>query len=102
MKPKLRQLVPVFVAPCALLSLLGFITPLALLPALSWIALSLFAGAMIGHKSSLTGVSRYLVGLPAMTMHFAWSLGFCQQLSLQLLGRSKALGKEPKEKGGNK
>ncbi|WP_299199322.1 glycosyltransferase [uncultured Amphritea sp.] len=75
--PKLRQCIPMSIFPLFLLFILGtFCWPIAV-PFSTWLILSLVVGILIGHKSlSEYGSIRYLVGLAAATMHFAWSLGF--------------------------
>lgn len=73
---KLRQLLPLGVAPAV------FIAPLAVVawpfgvPAAFWAAACLVAGVIIGRGR----VCQMLSGAPAMIMHFAWSLGFLSQL----------------------
>ncbi len=78
--PKIRQMLPLAIFPIVLLSALSFITWLAALPALGWVMTCLGLGFMLsytqGHKIFL-GMG---VGVSAMTMHFAWSLGFWAEI----------------------
>lgn len=84
MKPKLRQLLPLGVAPAVLLALLGSaFTPLAALPALLWAGLCLAFGAAIGWRAQSRCAAAS--GAAAMIMHLGWSIGFWRQL---LAGRS--------------
>jgi succinoglycan biosynthesis protein ExoA len=77
-KLKARQAAPLIVAPAVVLAgLAPLLWPLAL-PALGW------GGACLGY-GLLLGVRRRdpwaaLVGVPAMTMHLAWSLGAWRQV----------------------
>ncbi|MGR5260231.1 glycosyltransferase family 2 protein [Vibrio astriarenae] len=94
MKPKLRQLIPVFVFPAVALSIFSFLTPIVAIPGLVWLLLVLFTGALISKPKTLSGSSRYLIGVPAIVMHFAWSLGFCQQCLKQLFVNHKPSTKQ--------
>lgn len=71
---KLRQLLPLGVAPAVALALAApFAWPLAL-PALAWAGACLAYGGLIGKDRC----SR-LAGWPAMIMHLAWSAGFLRE-----------------------
>jgi len=77
--PKLRQLAPLMVAPAALLAVLTplhwlFAPPLAL-----WAAICLAYGGKLALRARDPQLA--LAGVSAMIMHFAWSLGFWQQLA---------------------
>lgn len=73
MRLKVRQLLPLAIAPAVLMALgAPLFWPLAL-PALAWAGLCLAYGGRLGRDPC----SR-LAGWPAMIMHFAWSLGFLQ------------------------
>ena len=75
-RPKIRQAILLSVAPLVLIALLSVFWWWMALPALAWAALCLGYGAWI----SLKGEGGPLVGVSAMTMHFAWSAGFWLQL----------------------
>lgn len=71
MKLKVRQMLPLAIAPAVVLALgAPLFWPVAL-PALAWAGLCLAYGGRLGRDPC----SR-LAGWPAMIMHFAWSLGF--------------------------
>jgi succinoglycan biosynthesis protein ExoA len=78
-KPKLRQLLPVGIAPAVALLALTPWLPIAALPALGWAALCLGYGLLLGvkKKNRCAAVS----GVAAMIMHFGWSLGFWQAMA---------------------
>lgn len=74
---KLRQLIPLAVAPAvAILPLTPWI-PAAAVPAACWAGLSLAYGAVIGLRSG--DRCAMLSGVAAMISHLAWSLGFLRQ-----------------------
>jgi succinoglycan biosynthesis protein ExoA len=74
---KVRQMLPLAVAPAAGLALAApLFWPLAL-PALVWVAVCLAYGATLGPRCAS------LAGWPAMVMHFGWSLGFLRQWLLR-------------------
>lgn len=83
-RPKLRQMLPVAVAPAALLALLTPVCAIFALPLLAWAGLCLAYGLHIARKANDPVLA--LSGPAAMVMHAAWSLGFWQ-------GLYKALGK---------
>ena len=71
---KVRQMLPLAVAPAVALAVLAPVFwPLAL-PALGWAGLCLAYGAALGWG----GCAR-LAGWPAMIMHMGWSVGFLRQ-----------------------
>lgn len=81
--PNLRQILPVAVAPAALLTLLAiflcssflvFYWSLLAAPLFLWATICLGYGALIAIKAD--DISLLSVGLVAMVMHMAWSLGF--------------------------
>lgn len=78
--PKIRQMVPLMVAPTALLASLAVVHWIFVVPLLVWVAICLFYGAALAVRAGKPGLA--LAGVSAMVMHFAWSLGFW----LQLLG----------------
>jgi len=78
---KLRQALPILVAPLVLVAVLGLLlvpvlSPMALLavPAAAWAFLCLAFGLWLGIRARSMCVAAS--GLAAMIMHFAWSLGF--------------------------
>jgi succinoglycan biosynthesis protein ExoA len=75
-KPRLRQVLPVSVLPAVLLALL---TPLCwwfALPAVAWATICLTYGMILAKD----GIKGWQIGLAAMVMHLAWSLGFWEGL----------------------
>lgn len=77
-RPKLRQMLPVAVAPAAVLAPFGLVEPPLAWPAAAWIGGCLGVGALLGLKAR----SRAALGsgVAAAVMHLAWSIGFWQQL----------------------
>jgi succinoglycan biosynthesis protein ExoA len=77
-RPKLRQMLPVAVAPAAVLAPFGLVEPALALPAAVWLGGCLGLGALLGVKTG----SRAAIasGAAAAVMHLAWSIGFWQQL----------------------
>jgi len=84
MVPKVRQMIPLLVAPVVLLAPFSLVHWLAAVPFLLWAAVCLGYGAVTAIGQRNPGLA--LVGVSAMVMHFGWSVGFWQQL---LLGRSQ-------------
>ncbi|MGC9460818.1 glycosyltransferase family 2 protein [Vibrio genomosp. F10] len=85
-KPRLRQLVPVFVFPCVLLSAFSVLHWIFSIPALTWFFATLLAGIVIAVKNNTEpSTLKYAIWFPAMIMHIAWSYGFCVQLSKHVL-----------------
>ncbi len=78
---KLRQLLPLLVAPSVALACLSPIWGLAAVPALVWAGLCLSYGAFLGVKAFVRGqgLCVFLSGVCAMIMHFAWSVGYLSQ-----------------------
>ena len=78
LRPKLRQMLPVAVAPAAIAAPFGLLEPALAWPAACWIAACLGAGVLLGVKTK----SRAAIGsgVAAAVMHLAWSIGFWQQL----------------------
>ena len=74
--PRLRQILPVAVAPAVVLTFIAILFSSALLaaPLFLWAVLCISYGVMIAIK--LDYISLLPVGLVAMIMHMAWSLGF--------------------------
>jgi succinoglycan biosynthesis protein ExoA len=86
---KVRQMLPLAVAPACLLAPLGLLFWPVALPALVWAAAALGFGLLLGVKQKRPCAA--LAGVAAMIMHFAWSAGYLRQA---LLGRSP--GPEPR------
>ncbi len=78
MVPKLRQMIPLLVAPVVLLALFSFVHWLAAVPFLLWAAVCLGYGLATALRQRNAGIA--LAGVSAMVMHFGWSVGFWQQL----------------------
>lgn len=76
--PKLRQLLPVVVAPAAVLALGAPLLPIVALPFAMWAALCLGYGAALAYRARRAPL--LLSGPAAMLMHGGWSLGFWQEL----------------------
>ena len=70
-RPKLRQLLPVAIAPAVLLALLAPLCWLFALPLAIWAVICIAYGASIGSPLS---------GPAAMIMHLGWSFGFWRGL----------------------
>ena len=77
---KLRQMLPVFVFPAAILALLAPICSLFVLPILGWAALCLLYGFWLGKITKDNTIM--LAGIAAMLMHLSWSIGFWHGLYL--------------------
>jgi succinoglycan biosynthesis protein ExoA len=92
--PKLRQVLPLAIAPTVALTTLSLVSWVAILPLLAWAALCLVMGVMAArqheseHRLPLTRAP--LVGLAAMIMHFAWSAGFWAHVAGALRDRGRA------------
>ena len=84
MVPKLRQMVPLLVAPVVLLAFLSVLHGLAAVPFLLWAGVCLGYGAVTAMRQRNPGIA--LAGISVMVMHFGWSVGFWQQL---LMSRSE-------------
>jgi len=81
--PKIRQLIPLSVFPCLLMCLLAPISWLFTFPFIGWLSICLGYGTLLALKSrSLTNL---LSGFIAATMHYAWSIGFCNKLAKSAL-----------------
>lgn len=76
--PKLRQMAPLMVMPAASMALLSPLSLIFAAPLGLWAATCLGYGLMLGLRAGAP--KRALAGVSAMVMHFAWSLGFWQQL----------------------
>lgn len=71
---KVRQMLPLAVAPAVALALLSpVVWPLAL-PALGWAGICIAYGLTLGRGNCAS-----LAGWPAMVMHMGWSVGFLRQ-----------------------
>ncbi|MEZ8825972.1 glycosyltransferase family 2 protein [Vibrio amylolyticus] len=89
-KPKLRQLVPVFVFPCALLATLSTVHWIFSVPLLTWFFATLAAGLAVAMKTKTShSALKFAIALPAMIMHMSWSYGFCKQLLKHSITASK-------------
>ncbi|MDW6022610.1 glycosyltransferase family 2 protein [Mesorhizobium sp. BAC0120] len=76
--PKIRQMIPLMVAPMVAGASLALLSWVALVPACLWAAACLGYGAWmaVGQRNPYGP----LVGFSAMVMHLAWSAGFWLQL----------------------
>ncbi|UCI28941.1 glycosyltransferase family 2 protein [Mesorhizobium sp. B2-8-5] len=78
MVPKVRQMIPLLVAPVVLLALFSFVHWTAAVPFLLWMAVCLGYGLVAALRQRNASIA--LAGVSAMVMHFGWSAGFWQQL----------------------
>lgn len=74
---KLRQALPLAIAPACLLALAAPFAPLLALPALSWALLCQGWGLALAVQERRADVA--WAGTAAMIMHFAWSAGYWKQ-----------------------
>ena len=77
-RPKLRQMIPVAVAPAIALLMLAPWCWLMVIPFTVWASICLAYGARIAQNANKPSLA--LSGPAAMIMHAAWSLGFWQGL----------------------
>jgi len=75
---KMRQALPLAVAPAAMGALLSPLAPILLLPALVWMVACLTFGLVLAARTRDPAVA--LSGPAAMIMHLAWSAGFWMRL----------------------
>ena len=88
-RPKLRQSLPLAVAPALLLALLLPLHPIFAAPAAAWASLCIAYGVRLGWRERDVCVA--MSGLAAMIMHFGWSAGFLTEAAkLAVAGRSSA------------
>lgn len=80
--PRLRQIIPVGVAPAVLLFFIP-IHPIFMMPALIWMMICLIYGAGLGFRAKEPIIA--LSGPATMIMHLAWSLGFWRSIICFLL-----------------
>ena len=85
---RLRQALPLAVAPAALAALAAPLWWPAALPALGWALACLTYGAVLGLRRR--DVWAALAGPAAMIMHLAWSAGFWSQLLARRIDGAKA------------
>ncbi|MDX8439200.1 glycosyltransferase family 2 protein [Mesorhizobium australafricanum] len=78
MAPKVRQMIPLLVAPVVLLALFSLVHWLAAVPFLLWAAVCLGYGVATAIRQRNASIA--LAGISAMVMHFGWSIGFWQHL----------------------
>ncbi|TPK97143.1 MULTISPECIES: glycosyltransferase family 2 protein [unclassified Mesorhizobium] len=78
MVPKVRQMIPLLVAPVVLLALFSFVHWIAAVPFLLWMTVCLSYGLVTALRQRNASIA--LAGVSAMVMHFGWSVGFWQQL----------------------
>jgi succinoglycan biosynthesis protein ExoA len=76
---KLRQLLPIMVAPAVVLLAPALWQPVLALPALTWAGACMLYGAWLGAKTRQW--CPWMSGPVAMIMHFGWSLGFWLRLA---------------------
>ncbi|AZO10049.1 MULTISPECIES: glycosyltransferase family 2 protein [unclassified Mesorhizobium] len=78
MVPKVRQMIPLLVAPVVLLAFFSLVHWLAVVPFVIWAAVCLAYGVLTAVRQRNPGIA--LAGVSAMVMHLGWSVGFWQQL----------------------
>jgi len=87
-RPKLRQSLPLAVAPALPVAMLAPVHPIFAVPALAWAGLCIAYGAFIGLKERDTCAA--FSGVAAMIMHLGWSAGFLiQAAKLAAAGRPR-------------
>ncbi|HEU0118086.1 MAG TPA: glycosyltransferase family 2 protein [Alphaproteobacteria bacterium] len=79
-RPKLRQLIPAFVAPAVLLALAAPMSPLAFWPAALWALICIIYGIKLTIKAE--DLQLATSGFAAMIMHLGWSIGFWKGMFL--------------------
>jgi succinoglycan biosynthesis protein ExoA len=80
-RPRLRQLLPLAVAPALGLLLLAPLSAVFAVPAAAWALACLAFGLLLGLRAR--DVCAAAAGIAAMTMHVGWSLGFLAHLLAQ-------------------
>ena len=78
MVPKVRQMIPLLVAPVVLAAAFSFVHWLAAVPFLLWAVVCLGYGLVTAIRQRNPSIA--LAGVSAMVMHLGWSVGFWQQL----------------------
>jgi succinoglycan biosynthesis protein ExoA len=86
-KPKLRQSLPLLIAPVVATTALSTLHWSAVVPATLWALVCLGSGIVIAINNR--NVHGILAGIPVMSMHLAWSIGFWLQI-MQSLRRGRA------------
>ncbi len=84
-RPKLRQSLPLTVAPALLLALLAPIHPIFAAPAAAWASLCVACGLFLGLRDKDACVA--ISGIAAMIMHFGWSAGFLTEAAKLVAAR---------------
>jgi succinoglycan biosynthesis protein ExoA len=76
--PKIRQAIPLAVAPVVVVALFALLHWWAIVPLAIWAAACLAYSAVmaVGQRNGLA----FFASIPAMIMHFAWSAGFWMEL----------------------
>ena len=95
MRPKLRQSLPLAVAPALMLALLAPFNLIFALPAASWMALCASYGLLLGVRERSACVA--MSGPAAMVMHFGWSVGFLREAIKHIVKRQVG-GSAPQSK----
>lgn len=93
MRPRVRQMAPLIVAPAVILAALGMVlSPLGAgwlllcLPAAAWAAICLLGGVILAWRARDPAAA--WAGPAAMLMHLGWSLGFLGQIAHHRLRRA--------------
>jgi len=71
---RLRQVLPIAVAPAVVIALLAPVSPVFAVPAVTWMGCCLVFGAYLGLRAGKPCAA--LAGFAAMAMHLGWSIGF--------------------------
>ena len=87
MRPKLRQSLPLAVAPALMLGLLAPFNLILAVPAISWAAICASYGVLLGLRERSPCVA--MSGPVAMVMHLGWSLGFLREAVKQILKQQR-------------
>ena len=93
--PKLRQSLPLAVAPALMLALLAPFNLIFALPAASWMAICTGYGLLLGARERSACVA--MSGPAAMVMHFGWSVGFLRE-AIRHIARQQAGGSTAQSK----
>ncbi len=88
--PRLRQILPLAVAPALLLALLSPLQPIFAAPALGWAGLCLFYGFFLGLRER--NACAAMSGVAVMIMHCGWSAGFLTQ-AVKIVGATLVSGR---------
>jgi succinoglycan biosynthesis protein ExoA len=88
-RPKVRQMLPVSIGPIVAASLLWWVTPILVIPAVTWVTACLTYGMLLGIREK--DCCACGAGIAAMLMHLGFSVGFIGLvLKHEVAGRSRS------------